>query len=81
MKSDCELRLHSLIDVHIKLPPPSPRVYIVKAHVSRKLEECVGIEWCEFGPAVVLAARMSSAGRGRSAIWRSFAEAAGRIPF
>jgi len=30
MKSDCELRLHALIDVHIKLPPPSPRVHIVK---------------------------------------------------
>jgi len=53
MKSDCELRLHSLIDVHIKLPAPSPRVDIVKAHVSRKLQECVGIEWCEFAPAIV----------------------------
>jgi PilZ domain len=53
MKSDCELRLHALIDVHFKLPAPSPRVHIVKAHVSRKLKECVGIEWCEFAPAVV----------------------------
>jgi hypothetical protein len=53
VRSDCELRLHSLIDVHIKLPAPSPRGDIVKAHVSRKLKECVGIEWCEFAPAIV----------------------------
>jgi hypothetical protein len=53
MKSDSDLRLHSLIEVHIELPPPSPRVAIVKAHVSRKLKEGVGIEWCEFAPTVV----------------------------
>jgi PilZ domain len=53
MKSDCELRLHSVIDVHIKLPAPSPRVDIVKAHVSRRVKECVGIEWCEFAPTIV----------------------------
>jgi PilZ domain len=53
LKSDCQLRLHGLIDVHIKLPAPSPRVDIVKAHVSRKLTECVGIEWCEFAPTIV----------------------------
>jgi len=53
VKSDCELRLHSLIEVHIELPPPSPRIAIVKAHVSRKLDESVGIEWCEFAPTVV----------------------------
>jgi hypothetical protein len=53
VKSDCELRLHSLIEVHIELPPPSPRIAIVKAHVSRKLNEGVAIEWCEFAPTVV----------------------------
>jgi PilZ domain len=53
VKSDCELRLHSLIEVHIELPPPSPRIAIVKAHVSRKLNEGVGIEWCEFASTVV----------------------------
>jgi hypothetical protein len=53
MKSDCDLRLHSLIEVHIELPPPSPRVAIVKAQVSRKLKEGVGIEWCEFAPTIV----------------------------
>jgi hypothetical protein len=53
MKSDCEPRLHSLIEVHIKLPPPSPRVDIVQALVSRKLEQGCGIEWCEFAPTIV----------------------------
>lgn len=53
MRSDCELRLHSLIEVHINLPGPSQRIDIVKAQISRKLENCVGIEWCEFAPAIV----------------------------
>jgi hypothetical protein len=53
MKSDCDLRLHTLIEVRIELPPPSPRAGVIKAHVSRKLKEGVGIEWCEFAPNVV----------------------------
>jgi hypothetical protein len=52
MKADCELRLHSLIEVHIELPTP-PRAAVLKAHVSRKLKEGVGIEWCEFAPTIV----------------------------
>jgi hypothetical protein len=57
MKVDCELRLHSLIevhiDVHLELPPPAPRAAVLKAHVSRKLKEGIGIEWCEFAPTIV----------------------------
>jgi hypothetical protein len=53
MKADCDLRLHSLIEVRIELPPPSPRIAVLKAHVSRMLYEGVGIEWCEFAPAIV----------------------------
>jgi len=52
VKADCELRLHSLIEVHIELPP-SPRAAVLMAHVSRKLKEGVGIEWCEFAPIIV----------------------------
>ncbi|HWJ36664.1 MAG TPA: PilZ domain-containing protein [Steroidobacteraceae bacterium] len=51
--SACDLRLHSLIEVSIELPPPSRRVAVIKAHVSRKLKEGVGIEWCEFAPSIV----------------------------
>jgi hypothetical protein len=53
MKSKCELRIHALIEVRIELPPPSPRGAVVKAHVSRRFDEGVGIEWCEFAPSVV----------------------------
>ena len=53
MKSKCDLRLHTLIEVRIELPPPSPHVSVLKAHVSRKLQEGVGIEWCEFAPNAV----------------------------
>lgn len=53
VRSDCDLRLHTLIDVRIELPPPTTRVEVVKAHISRKLQEGVGIEWCEFAPTIV----------------------------
>ncbi len=53
MRADCDLRLRSIIEIRIELPPPSPRIGVVKAHVSRTLKEGVGIEWCDFAPAVV----------------------------
>ncbi|MDP9012048.1 MAG: PilZ domain-containing protein [Pseudomonadota bacterium] len=53
MKADADLRLHSLIEVTIKLPPPSQGAAVVAAHVSRKLEEGVGVEWCQFAPSAV----------------------------
>jgi PilZ domain len=53
MKSDCELRLHALIEVRIRLPPPASCSAVVEAHVSRKIDEGVGIEWCEFAPSIV----------------------------
>jgi hypothetical protein len=53
MKADCELGLHTLIAVRIELPPPLSRVAVLKAYVSRKLKDAVGIEWCEFAPTIV----------------------------
>lgn len=53
VRSDCDLGLHALIDVRIELPPPTTRIEVVKAHISRKLQEGVGIEWCEFAPTIV----------------------------
>jgi len=44
MKSDSDLRLHTLIEVSIALPPPSTRTAVLKAHVSRKFKEGAGIE-------------------------------------
>jgi hypothetical protein len=53
MKSDSDLRLHTLIEVSIALPPPSTRTAVIKAHVSRKFEEGVGIEWYDFAPNII----------------------------
>jgi hypothetical protein len=53
MKSDCDFRLHSLVEVRIEMSTPAPRIAVVKAHVSRKLQEGVAVEWCEFAPNVV----------------------------
>jgi PilZ domain len=53
IKSDRDLRLHTLVEVSIALPPPSWRTAVLKAHVSRKLKEGVGIEWCEFAPSII----------------------------
>jgi hypothetical protein len=53
LKIDADLRLHALIEVSVELPPPSPRPAILLAHVSRKREGDVGIEWCKFAPIVV----------------------------
>ena len=53
MKSDCDLALHSLIEVSIALPPPSPHTAVIRAHVSRKFKEGVGIEWHEFAPNII----------------------------
>jgi PilZ domain len=51
--SDCDWRLNTLIEVGIKLPSPSSRTTIVRAIVSRKLKDGVGIEWYEFAPKVI----------------------------
>jgi PilZ domain len=51
---NCEfdLRLHSLIEISIDLPASSC-IGVVKAHISRKCNDGVGIEWCEFAPTLV----------------------------
>jgi PilZ domain len=53
LRMDSDLRMHALIEVSVKLPQPSRPPAILLAHVSRKREEDVGIEWCEFAPTVV----------------------------
>ncbi len=50
---DYDLRLHSLIEMTIKLPRPPQHPMTVPAYVSRKLERDVGLEWCEFAPRAV----------------------------
>jgi hypothetical protein len=53
MKSEHNFRLHSLIEVFISLPLPAEGHATVKAHVTRKLDEAVAIEWCQFAPPAV----------------------------
>jgi PilZ domain len=53
IKSDRDLRLHTLVEVIIALTPPSSRTAVIKAHVSRKCKEGIGVEWCEFAPNIV----------------------------
>jgi PilZ domain len=51
--SDSDLRLNTLIEVSIALPPPSTRTAVIRALVSRKFDAGVGIEWYEFAPNVI----------------------------
>ena len=53
MTTDCDLRIHTVIEVSIALPPPSFCTAVIKAHVVRKIEEGVGIEWYEFAPNII----------------------------
>jgi hypothetical protein len=52
LQSGVDLRLHALIGVRIA-GNSSAGSYVIKARVSRKPTQCVGIEWCEFAPPVV----------------------------
>jgi PilZ domain len=51
VKADVDLGLHAQIQVSIRMP--SLRAAQITAFVSRKTKEGVGVEWCEFAPAVV----------------------------
>jgi hypothetical protein len=53
MKAGHDLRLHTLVEVYIRLPPPSQRSAVVDAYVSRKRDQEVGLEWCQFAPIIV----------------------------
>jgi len=53
VKANVELRLHSLVEVSITLPLPVRRTATVSAFVSRKIQEGVGLEWCDFAPGIV----------------------------
>ena len=53
LKIDSDLPLHTLIEVCVELPLPSRQPARLLAHVARRWEEDVGIEWCEFAPIIV----------------------------
>jgi hypothetical protein len=53
MRSDQDLVLPLLIDVHIDSSVQPGTARVVKARVSRKVAHGVGIEWCNFAPPAV----------------------------
>jgi hypothetical protein len=53
LKIDANTRLDALVEVSIELPQPSQPPAILLAHVLRKRDQDVGIEWWEFAPSVV----------------------------
>jgi PilZ domain len=53
MRANVELRLNSVIDISIKLPSPATGDAVIMAHVTRKANQDVGIEWSEFAPTAV----------------------------
>jgi hypothetical protein len=53
LRSTHDLHLYALIGVRIVLPSSATESCIVKARVSRKPGNGIGIEWCDFAPAVV----------------------------
>ena len=53
LRSQQELVLPLLIEVHIEPAFQSGTACVVKARVSRMVTYGVGIEWCDFAPIVV----------------------------
>jgi hypothetical protein len=53
IEADFVFRLNSLIEISMRLPTPLERKTTLKAHVIRKCNADVGVEWCDFGPSAV----------------------------
>jgi hypothetical protein len=53
IEADIALRLNSLVAIKLRLPGPPHREAFLQAHVTRRSDADVGIEWCEFAPAAV----------------------------
>jgi PilZ domain-containing protein len=53
MEADNELRLHAYIEVRVKLPETGRSALSFMARVTRKFNDAVGVEWCEFAPSAV----------------------------
>ena len=53
IKSEHDFRMNALIEVIISLPVLAEGRTRVNAHVTRKLNQGVAIQWCEFAPRIV----------------------------
>ena len=53
VKADADFRLNTLIKVSIHMASSSQPGAGIAAYISRKGNDGVGVEWCEFAPTVV----------------------------
>jgi len=53
IKAEVNLPLNTLIAVSLIPQPPAQIEAVLNAHITRKLREDVGVEWCEFAPSAV----------------------------
>jgi hypothetical protein len=53
VKADVDLGMHAIIQVNIEVSSPSQRAAAITAYISRKDEEGIGVEWCEFAPSII----------------------------
>jgi hypothetical protein len=53
MTTNFALPLNSRIEVTLELPPPLLGDAVITAHVARRVNGEVGIEWCQFAPNAV----------------------------
>jgi PilZ domain len=53
IEADIDLRIHSLIEISVKLPRSPHRGVVIEAHVTRKQDGDVGVEFCEFAPKAI----------------------------
>jgi hypothetical protein len=51
--ANVDLGMHALIQVNIEVSSSSRRAAAITAYVSRKDEEGIGVEWCEYAPSIV----------------------------
>jgi hypothetical protein len=51
LTADYRLRLHSLLQMHVRLPFSGHAV--IEAHVTRASHGAFGLEWCEFAPRAI----------------------------
>lgn len=53
LRSNHDWRLYAAIGIRIVLPSSLADSCVVKARVARKPGNGIGIEWCDFAPAIV----------------------------
>jgi hypothetical protein len=53
IEADFALRIHTVIEIKLPMPPSTQPATVVKAYVIRKVNEEVGVEWRDFAPHAI----------------------------